>query len=76
MEKARMLGTEQVVAGGTEGGRSPTGVPPASPAAATGGGPGAATGNGRPIADPAVPEKPVRRRFTAEYKLRILHEAD
>jgi transposase len=23
-----------------------------------------------------VPEKPVRRRFTAEYKLRILHEAD
>jgi hypothetical protein len=26
MEKARMLGTEQVVVGGTEGGRSPTGV--------------------------------------------------
>jgi transposase-like protein len=26
--------------------------------------------------DPAVPEKPVRRRFTAEYKLRILREAD
>jgi transposase-like protein len=26
--------------------------------------------------DPAVLEKPVRRRFTAEYKLRILHEAD
>ena len=25
MEKARMLGTEQVVVGGTEGGRSPTG---------------------------------------------------
>ena len=28
------------------------------------------------MADPAVPEKPVRRRFTAEYKLRMLHEAD
>jgi transposase-like protein len=26
--------------------------------------------------DPAVPEKPVRRRFTAEYKVRILREAD
>ena len=28
MEKARMLGMEGAVAGGTEGGRSPTGVPP------------------------------------------------
>ena len=26
--------------------------------------------------DPEVPEKPKRRRFTAEYKLRILEEAD
>ena len=26
--------------------------------------------------NPAVPEKPVRRRFTAEYKIRILREAD
>jgi hypothetical protein len=26
--------------------------------------------------DPAVREKPVRRRFTAEYRLRILQEAD
>ena len=26
--------------------------------------------------DPEVPEKPTRRRFTAEYKLRILHLAD
>jgi transposase-like protein len=26
--------------------------------------------------DPAVLEKPVRRRFTAEYKIRILREAD
>lgn len=74
MEKARMLGVEQGVVGGTEGGRSPTGVPPTTPAAAAPGGP--ATSNGRPIPDPAVPEKPVRRRFTAEYKLRILREAD
>jgi len=74
MEKARMLGMEQGVVGGTEGGRSPTGVPPTTPAAAAPG--GSAGGNGTPIPDPAVPEKPVRRRFTAEYKLRILREAD
>jgi transposase-like protein len=65
---------EEAVAGGTEGGRSPTGVPPATVAATGPGGPVA--GNGKPIPDPAVPEKPVRRRFTAEYKLRILREAD
>ena len=28
------------------------------------------------VPSPEVPEKPVRRRFTAEYKLRILAEAD
>ena len=33
-------------------------------------------GNGKPTPDPAVPEKPVRRRFTAEYKIRVLREAD
>ena len=27
-------------------------------------------------ADPEVPEKPIRRRFTAEYKLRILRLVD
>ena len=74
MEKARMLGTEQVVVGGTEGGRSPTGVPPTTTAAAALGPP--AAGNGKPIPDPAVSEKPVRRRFPGEYKLRILREAD
>ncbi len=74
MEKARMLGMEEVVAGGTEGGRSPTGVPPATAAVVATG--GHATGNGKLIPDPAVLEKPVRRRFTAEYKLRILHQAD
>jgi transposase-like protein len=31
--------------------------------------------NGRP-SDPEVPEKPKRRKFSAEYKLRILAEAD
>jgi len=72
MEKARMLGMEGAVAGGTEGGRSPTGVPPATAAASQGVG----AGNGKPIPDPAVPEKPVRRRFPAEYKLRVLREAD
>ena len=36
----------------------------APPAKASGSGP------------PAVPEKPVRRRFTAEYRIRILREAD
>ena len=74
MEKARMLGMDEAVAGGTEGGRSPTGVPPATAAATRLGGPVA--GNGKLIPDPGVLEKPVRRRFTAEYKLRILGEAD
>ncbi len=76
MGRARMLGMEQAVVGGTEGGRSPTGVPPttAGPGACVSGAP--ATGDGKPMPDPAVPEKPVRRRFTAEYKLRILREAD
>ena len=49
-------------------------VPPTTTAAVALGVP--AAGNGKPIPDPAVPEKPVRRRFTAEYKLRILREAD
>jgi transposase len=68
MEKARMLRKEQAVVGGTEGGRSPTGVPTTPAAAAVGPPPG--------IPDPEVPEKPVRRQFTAEYKQRILEEAD
>lgn len=32
--------------------------------------------DGRVPADPEVPERPKRRRFTAEYKLAILKEAD
>jgi transposase len=67
-----MLGREQAVVGGTEGGRSPTGVPPATAAASE----GAGAGNGKAVPDPAVPEKPERRRFTVEYKLRVLREAD
>jgi len=60
-------GTERE-AGGTDGGRSLTGVPPAATA------PPPAVGAGR--SDPEVLEKPVRRGFTAEYKARILAEAD
>ncbi len=44
---------------------------------ATGGGrplEGVGTESGRP--DPEVPEKPVRRKFTAAYKLQILEEAN
>jgi transposase len=72
MGKARTVGTRAAGAGGTEGGRSPTGVPPAPAAAA---GLGVAV-EGKPIPDPAVMEKPERRRFTADYKLAILREAD
>jgi transposase-like protein len=74
MERARMLGMKEAVAGGTEGGRSPTGVPPATAADAAQGLP--AAGNGKLPPDPAVSEKPERRRFLLEYKLRILQEAD
>jgi len=74
MENARMLGTEEGVVGGTKGGLGPTGVPPTTPAVAATG--GTATGNEKCMPDPAVLEKPVRRRFLVEYKLRILQEAD
>jgi transposase len=49
-------------AAGTEGARRATGV------SAAGARPG--------VPDPMVSEKATRRRFTAEYKLRILREAD
>jgi transposase-like protein len=52
---------ESVFAGETEGARRATGV---SPAGAAG------------VPDPAVDAKPKRRRFTAEYKLRILREVE
>jgi hypothetical protein len=34
------------------------------------------TGSARPVPDPQVLEKPQRRKFTAEYKLRVLLELD
>ena len=52
---------ESVFAGETEGARRATGV---SAAGAAG------------VPDPAVEAKAKRRRFTAEYKLRILREVD
>jgi transposase len=55
---------------GTEGGRRPTGV------AAT---PAVAATRGEVVLErpePEVLETPKRRRFTAEYKLRIVEEAD
>ena len=52
---------EAVFAGETEGARRATGV---SPAGAAG------------VPDPAVEAKAKRRRFTAEYKLRILREVE
>ena len=78
MDNQRMLSTQEAVVGGTEGGPGPTGVPPTTAAAEGAGGSGqrADSGNGRQRPDPAVPEKPVRRRFDAEYKARILREAD
>ena len=64
--------------GGTEGDRRSTGVPPNPTATAEN---GVAADHARPVnvaatLDPEVPEKPVRRRFTAEYKSRILREAE
>jgi transposase-like protein len=71
MERTGSSGKEKTILGGTEGGRSPTEVPPKIVAAAR---TGEATAGQRP--DPEVQEKPVRRTFTAEYKRRILEEAD
>jgi len=74
VEKTRQSPLRQTLnlsgVGGTEGGRRPTGVPPTPEAPASG-------GTSPPPADAnEVLEKPSRRRFTADYKLRILEEAD
>ena len=76
MENQKMLSTQEAVVGGMEGGPGPTGVPPTNAAAEGAGGSGPRAGNGQQRPDPAVPEKPVRRRFDAEYKARILRESD
>ena len=38
--------------------------------------PGRGLGHPERMPDPEVPERPVRRRFSAEYKLRIVEEAN
>ena len=73
MEKTRQSPSRKTLnhsgLGGTEGGRRPTGVPPNPQPAGEGISP--------PPADPnEVLEKPSRRHFTADYKLRILEQAD
>jgi transposase len=52
---------------GAEGGRRPSVVPATD---------GAAEWPFEPTPDPEVTSRPVRRKFTAEYKLKILAEAD
>jgi transposase len=64
-QKEKRNGSGAGGAPGTEGARRASAV--------TGAG-AAAKGTGRP--DPEVPEKAQRRRFSPEYKLRILEEAD
>ena len=56
------LQRESVFAGETEGARRATGLSPAGEAAG--------------VPDPAVDAKAKRRRYTGEYKLRILREMD
>ena len=58
----------RVYDGGTEGARRATGVAPSSRRTEE---PGI-----MPPPDPEVPEKKLRRKFTAQYKLRILAEAE
>jgi transposase len=72
MEKKKMVVKDVAATGVTEGGRSPTEVTPVAAADPTPA--GAVPGHRFP--DPAVPEKADRRRFSAEYKLRVLQEVD
>jgi transposase len=61
MDRTRKEGLEMKDSAETEGARRATGVSAGGPEA---------------DADPEVPEKPKRRQFSAEYRLRILREAD
>lgn len=65
MDPAEGMRQKVSVVGGIEGGRRPTEIPPTT-----------ATNAERGASNPEVAEKPLRRRFTAQYKLRILDEAD
>lgn len=66
MERTDMMdGQQVVVAGETQGARRATGVSPAHEAAERG-----------RAADPEVAAKAKRRQFSAEYKRRIVREAD
>ena len=67
-----MISEKIRTAQGMEGARRATGIPCAGTA------PGAHSMPSLLVnpPDPEVPEKAVRRRFTAEYKLNILHQAD
>jgi transposase len=76
MEKTRRSGMDQAVVGRTEGGRSPTGVLPTTAATAARSPEPLPSAGGGDVPDSAVSENPVRRRFTAEYKIRVLREAD
>jgi transposase len=68
-----MISEKIRTAQGMEGARRATGIPCAATAA-----PGAHSMPSLPLnpPDPEVPEKAVRRRFTAEYKLDILQQAE
>ncbi len=67
-----MISEKIRTAQGMEGARRATGIPCAATA------PGTHSMPSLPIhpADPEVPEKAVRRRFTVEYKLHILQQAE
>ena len=68
-----MISEKIRTAQGMEGARRATGIPCAATAA-----PGAHSMPSLPLnpPDPEVPEKAVHRRFTAEYKLNILQQAE
>jgi len=80
MEKAGRNGKDRGGVAGTEGGRRPTGVPATPPPQAGPGGPhdppDTEPRQAVQAPDPEVLERPVRRSFTAEYKRRIVEEAD
>lgn len=71
MERTGSSRKETTGVDGTEGGRRPTGVPSTDLGLVA-----AERENRDRLPDPEVSEKPVRRQFRADYKLRILEEAD